>query len=372
MLIGDRAKYLLLISALSFAALLITHQGSIFLGLLRWSTATIRNTHVPLWIVNPLVEQPQEILPLLDTDLTLARSVEGVKWAVPVFYSIQQTRLQSGAFRPVELFGLDSATLIGAPAKMLEGNIEDIWQDGAVIMDEAGIEQFSRGREKPIAIGDYLDINDHEVQLVGICHSERSFFGYPHVYTTYDRAVQLTPARRKNLSFVLAAPEEGVDIQTLARRIETETGLKTFTEEEFFWSSIWWVVKNTGIPMSFGITIIMGFLVGVAVAGQTFYSFVLENLKHLGALKAMGASNSLLCRMLLLQAFLVGIVGYGIGVGLTSTFGHMAIQKAAIPFYMPYHVLVITFVAILLICFFASLLGIHKVRRYDAAEVFRG
>jgi putative ABC transport system permease protein len=300
------------------------------------------------------------------------RSVDGVQWAVPLYFSIQQARLQSGSFRPIQLFGLDSTSLIGGPTRMVKGNIEDIWQDGAVIIDEAGVDQLSAARGKKLEIGDRLEINDHEVHIVGICKAERSFFGYPYVYTNYERAVQLTPSRRKNLSFILVSPEERQNVKTLARHIETQTGLKVFTEEEFFWSTIGWVFKNTGIPMSFSITIIMGFLVGVAVAGQTFYSFVLENLKHLGALKAMGASNSLLCRMLLLQAFLVGIVGYGIGIGITSIFGHLAIQKETIPFFMPYQVLLITFVAIMMICIFAALLGINKVRKYDAAEVFRG
>jgi putative ABC transport system permease protein len=372
MLIGDRGKYLLLISAISFSSLLITHQGSIFLGLLRWTTATIRNTRAPLWIVDPLVEQPGEVLPLLDTDLTLVRSVEGVKWAAPLFFSIQQARLEGGSFKPIQLFGLDSATLIGSPTHLMSGNIEDLWQDGAVIIDEVALEQFSKGREKIIEIGDCLEINDHEVHIVGICKAERSFFGYPYVYTTYDQAVQLTPQRRKHLSFVLASPEESSNLQTVARRIENETGLKAFTEQEFFWSTIGWVFRNTGIPISFSITIIMGFLVGIAVAGQTFYSFVLENLRHLGALKAMGASNSLLSRMMILQAALVGLTGYGIGVGIASVFGHLAIEKETMPFFMPYHILLITFGAILTICIFAALLGINKVRKYDAAEVFRG
>lgn len=372
MLLGDRAKYLLLVSALSFAALLMTHQGSIFFGLLRWSTSTIRNTHVPLWVVDPLVQQPGEILPLLDTDLTLVRSVEGVQWAVPLYFSIQQARFEGSSFKPIQLFGLDTATLIGGPSRMVQGNIEDIWEDGAIIIDEMGIEHFSKDREKPLQIGDKLDINDHEVHLVGICKADRSFFGYPYVYTTFDRAVQLTPAKRKNLSFVLASPTPGMDLHVVARAIEKETGLKAFTEKEFFWSTINWVFKNTGIPFSFSLTIVMGFLVGIAVAGQTFYSFVLENLKHLGALKAMGASNKLLCQMLILQALFVGFIGFGIGIGLTSLFGHLALQKESIPFYMPYHILCVTFGTILFICSFAALIGINKVRKFDAAEVFRG
>ncbi len=372
MLMGDRAKYLLLVSALSFAALLMTHQGSIFFGLLRWSTATIRNTQTPLWIVDPLVEQPGEILPLLDTDLTRVRSIEGVEWAVPLYFSIQQARVGDGSFKGIQLMGLDATTLIGAPTRMITGSLEELWQDGTIVIDEVAIELFSKGRENPIGLGDFLTINDHEVRIVGICKAERSFFGYPYVYTTFSRAVQLTPKRRKNLAFILAAPQKDFDLTEVAREIEKNTGLKAFTEDEFFWSTIHWVFKNTGIPFSFTITIVMGFLVGVAVSGQTFYSFVLENLKHLGALKAMGASNGLLCRMLVLQALSVGFIGYGIGIGVTSIFGHLAISKDSFPFFMPYEILAITFIAVLSICTFSALLGINQVRKFDAAEVFRG
>lgn len=371
MLIGDRAKYLLLVSALSFSVLLMTHQCSVFFGLLRWSTATIRNMQVPLWIVDPLVEQPGEVLPLLNTDLARVRSIEGVKWAVPLFFSIQQARLDNGSFKSIQLFGLDTATLIGAPSRMIAGNLGDIWQDGAVIVDEVALEQFKIGG-RPIQIGDRLEVNDHEVRIVGICKSERSFFGYPYMYTTFDRAVQISPPKRKTLAFILASPEKLEQTDAVAEIISQETGLKAFTEETFFWSTINWVFKNTGIPFSFSITIIMGFLVGIAVSGQTFYSFILENLKHLGALKAMGASNGLLCRMLLLQAFFVGFIGYGIGVGITSIFGHMTMNKASFPFFMAHQVLIAIFCAVLSICMFSALLGINRVRKLDAAEVFRG
>jgi putative ABC transport system permease protein len=372
MLIGDRAKYLLLVSALSFSVLLMTHQCSVFFGLMRWSTATLRNIQAPIWVVDPLVEQPGEFLPLLQTDLPRVRSIEGVKWAVPLFSSIQQARLDDGAFKSIQLMGLDTATLIGAPTRMLEGSVENIWQDGGVIIDEVGVRHFSAGRDRPIGIGDRLDVNDHELRVVGICKVDPSFFGYPYVFTTYDRAVQITPAKRKNLAFILAAPNQDSELANTARQIEKETGLKAFTDEEFFWSTIGWVFKNTGIPFSFSITIIMGLLVGVAVSGQTFYSFILENLKYLGALKAMGASTALLCRMLILQAFLVGFIGFGIGVGISSIFGHLAIGKSGFPFFMPYQILIVPFAAVFCICTFSALLGISRVRKLDAAEVFRG
>jgi putative ABC transport system permease protein len=158
---------------------------------------------------------------------------------------------------------------------------------------------LSAGRSRPLDIGDSFEINDREARVVAICRTERHFFGYPYVFTTYDQALQFAPRQRKMLSMILAEPKAGISPESLAAEIQRETGLKAYTTPEFERATIAWIWKNTGIPMSFMTTIILGFVVGVAIAGQTFYSFVLENLRHLGALKAMGASNRLLAGMLL-------------------------------------------------------------------------
>lgn len=372
MLIGDRAKFLMLISALTIASLLMTQQTAVFLGLMRWTTANLRNTQAAIWVVDPKVEQLNEVKPMRDTDLARVRSVDGVKWAVPLYQSIQQARLSDGRFKSIIFVGLDSTTLIGAPPVMIQGKISDLWMSKSIIIDELGVERFSIDPKHPIGVGDSIEINDNEGRIVGICKTDRSFFGYPYVYTTYERAIEFAPKQRKNLSFVLVEPLEGENPVDLARRIEKQTGLKAYTNDEFFWSTIWWFIRNTGIPVSFGITILLGFVVGAAVCGQTFYMFILENLKYLGALKAMGASTSLITRMVLLQAFLVGFIGYGLGVGLASIFGIIALVNKQPPFYLPYSVLFITFLAILFICFLSASFGIRKIRKLEAAEVFRG
>lgn len=371
MLLGDRGKYLMLVSVLTFATLLMTQQSGVFIGLMRWTTATLRNTNVPVWVVDPNVEQVNEVKPLRDTDLARVRSVSGVSWALPLYFSLQQARLYNGKFKSIQLFGVDSATLIGTPPVMLKGRLEDLWKSGAVIVDESGIEKLNVGSAVKLDVGDTFDINDHEARIVGICKAEQSFFGYPFVYTTYERALEFVPKTRRNLSFIIVQPIEGADHKELVDRIQSTTGLKAITQEDFFWSTIRWFVRNTGIPISFGTTIVLGFIVGIAVSGQTFYTFILENLGNLGALKAMGASNKLLRRMLLLQAALAGMLGYGIGIGLASMFGLLALNKGQPPFYMPYQVPLFTFFAIFFICGFSAYLGIRKVAKLEAAEVFR-
>ena len=372
MLIGDRAKYIMLLSGLTFASLLMMQQCAVFFGLLMWTTSHLRNMRAAIWVADPKVEQVNEIKSMRDTDVSRVRSVQGVAWAMPLFCSIQQTKLQNGNFKPVMLVGIDSATLVGRPPILLKGRIEDLRLPNSVIIDDLAVKRLGIGRPRPLDVGDTFEINDKEARIVGICKADRHFFGYPYIYSTYDQALLFAPKQRKMLSLVLVEPAPGWTREQVARQIERETQLKAFTEHEFFWDTIWWYFKNTGIPTSFGTTIILGFIVGIAVSGQTFYTFVLENLRHIGALKAMGASDGLISRMLLVQALTVGVIGYGLGSGLAALFGYAVIDKGMPPFAMPYQLPLFTFVMILCICIFAALLGILKVRKLEPAMVFRG
>ncbi|HSH95770.1 MAG TPA: FtsX-like permease family protein [Roseimicrobium sp.] len=372
MLLGDRAKYIMLISGLTFATLLMTQQAGVFVGILGWTKGNLKNMRAPIWVVDPKVEQVNEVKPMRDTDVSRVRSVPGVAWAVPMYWGILQARLVDGTFKPVQIVGLDNATMVGRPGTMLKGRIEDLRLPNSVIVDQLAIERLSVGRPRPITVGDIFEMNDKEARIVGICKADMSFFGYPYVFTTYEQALQFAPKQRKMLSYILAHPSDGWTAEQTAQSIRTETGLGAFTEERFGTSTIAWYFRNTGIPISFMMTIMLGFIVGIAVAGQTFYSFILENLRHFGALKAMGASDGLLTRMVLLQAFTVGLIGYGIGLGLTAAIGAMFLRKGMPPFDLPWQLPALTLGAILIICTFASLLGVRKVRKLEPAVVFRG
>ncbi|MCC7375487.1 MAG: FtsX-like permease family protein [Verrucomicrobiales bacterium] len=372
MLFADRGKYVMLLSGLVFATLLMTQQAGVFVGILEWTKGNLKNMRAPIWVVDPKVEQVNEVKALRDTDVTRVRSVPGVAWAVPMYWGILQARLIDGTFKPVQLVGLDNATMVGRPSQIVAGRIEDLRLPNAVIIDELAIERLSRGRPRPIGLGDIFEMNDKEARIVGICRTEKSFFGYPYIFSTYDQALQFAPKVRKMLSYILVAPKEGRSIAEVVANIRSETGLMAYSEEHFGISTVRWFFRNTGIPTSFGMTIVLGFIVGVAVAGQTFYAFILENLRHFGALKAMGASDGLLTRLVLLQAFAVGAIGYGIGLGVTVLIGSMFLKKGMPPFSLPWFIPVATLGAILFICAIAAAFGIRKIRQLEPAIVFRG
>ncbi len=372
MLLGDRSKYLMLVGGLTFSALLMTQQTAVFQGLLSWTTSHLRNMRASVWVVEARVEQVNETKALRDTDVNRVRSVRGVDYAVPMFQGVLKARASDGSDKQIQLIGLHGGSLVGRPPVVLRGRLEDLRLANTVVLDEVSAERLAAGRGRPLDIGDSFEINDREARVVAICRTERHFFGYPYVFCSYDQALQFAPRQRKMLSMILAEPKPGITPEKIAESIRRETGLNAYTTPEFERATNAWIWKNTGIPASFMTTIILGFVVGVAIAGQTFYSFVLENLRHLGALKAMGASNRLLSGMLMFQALTVGLIGYGIGLGLTAVFGLAVLPIGQPPFLLQPSSMVRTLVAILIICTLAALFGIRKVAKLEPAVVFRG
>ena len=379
MLFGDTGKYLMLVAGLVFATFLMAQQAAVFCGLMSWTTATLKNVPAPIWVVEKKVEQVNETNPLLDTDVARVRSVDSVAWASPIYSGIQRVRLANGNFKMIQLVGIDATTLAGAPVKLLEGRLEDLRLPHAVIIDDLGVKRLANVRGDKVKVGDVFELNDQEARVVGIADAMMSFTGGPYVWTTYERALQYTPPQRKMLSAVIAAPKPGFTEEQVIADVERETGLKAFSnrgfsdsDKDFNTSTIWWYVRNTGIPISFGITVVVGFVVGMAISCQTFYTFVMEHMKHLGALKAMGASNFKLCLMLVTQAFTVGLVGYGIGLFFTAGFARVALKNEQPPFYMPEIVPWAVLGVILFICSLSALMGIWRVSRLEPAMVFRG
>jgi putative ABC transport system permease protein len=378
MLVGDRAKYLGIIMGLTFASLLITQQAAIFLGLMTRTFGAITDLSQPdIWVMDKKVQFIDDIKPLQDTTLFRVRGIAGVQWAVPLYKGLLKARLDNGNFQTCNVFGLDDATLIGGPPTMIQGQLADLRRSEAVIIDDVGAagklaKVSADGKTStPLKIGDTLELNDHRAVVVGICRVSRTFQSQPVVYTTYSRATLFAPRERKLLSFVLVKANDGVDRNALCERITEVTGLAAYTREGFKTLTWKYFAKYTGIPINFGISVMLGFIVGTAIAGQTFYNFTLDNLRHFGALKAMGTSNGVLLRMILLQAITVGVIGYGLGVGLASGFGFMA-RNSELAFLLPWQLLAVAAGAVMLICVASSMLSIHKVIKLEPAIVFKG
>ena len=378
MLVGDRAKYIGIIIGLTFASLLITQQSAIFVGIMTRTFSFLTDVGLPdIWVVDPQVQYIEDIKPLRDTEVLRVRGIEGLEWAVPLYKGSLDARLANGTFQSCVLVGLDDETLIGGPPKMLAGKLSYLRQSDAVIVDVVGAEGklakiLPNGRRVALQIGDEMELNDNRAVVVGICEITKTFQANPVIYTTYSRATTFAPQERKMLSFVVAKAKPGQDLPALCERIHQLTGLKAYTPDEFKRLTFFYFLKYTGMPINFLTAVVLGFLVGITIAGQTFYNFTLDNLRYFGTLKAMGTTNRTLLRMILLQALMVGAIGYGLGVGVASVWGTMLSGRTQIAFRLPWQLLLISAAAVLMICLTSAAFSIRKVMRLEPAAVFRG
>ncbi len=371
MLTGDRTKYLGIVFGVAFGSVLIAHQTSIFVSLMKRTGSQILDITEPdIWVMDKELQSVDEVRTLPETDVYRVRGVPGVEWAVRLFKGQVTARTPGGIYRQCILMGLDDATLIGAPRTMLLGTLADLRRPDALIVDAAGYSYLFPG--EPLELGKTIEINDHRGVIVGVCETSPPFITFPIVFARYSTATLVAPKERNTLGFVLAKAVPGQSIPELCRRIEATTELKAMSQLEFVWLTVGYYIKTTGIPVNFGITVMLGFVVGTAIAGQTFYLFTIENLKQFGNLKAMGVSNERIVGMILFQGAIVGVIGFGIGMGLSAAFFEGTKDIVHLKgFAMPWQVMAMTAVTVIIIVGLASLLSIRKVLVLEPAVVFK-
>ena len=278
-----------------------------------------------------------------------------------------------GSFKQFIILGLDDETLVGAPPKLVVGSLGDLRQPDAVIIDEIGFNYLWPGQ--PLHVGQTFEMNDHRAHIVGICKASPTFQTFPIIYTRYSLALNFAPQERRVLSFVLAKAAPGLSTAEVCDRIEEQhPELQALSNDGFAWMTICYYMRRTGIPINFGTTVLLGFIIGAAIAGQTFYLFTVGNLKQFGVLKAMGTSNLRIVGMVLIQGAYVGVIGYCLGLGAASLIDLiLKMRMTDIPpiSYMAWPIPVGTAVAVVLIVMGTTVFSLRRVLVLEPASVFR-
>ena len=376
MLIEDRSKFVGMILSLSLSSIIIIQQDAIFNGIMKRTYSMITDTPQPdIWVMDANTKYVDDITPLRDTDLSRIRSIEGVKWAVPFFKGTIRARLPNGHFETCVLIGIDDATLIGGPHTLVEGSLSALRYPDAVIINRAGAKEklvIKKPNQPPIPlrVGDSLELNDRQATVVGICDATRPFHSQPIIYTTYNRALRYVPSERKQLSYILVKSDDTLPPKALCERIQRLTPFDAHTKDDFKAMTKNYYMRNTGMPINFGIAMLLGLLVGAAIAGQIFYSFISDNLKYLALFAAMGASRWLLAKMAILQALWVAFIGWGLGSGSSAALGFLA-RKTEISYLLTWELFLGTGIAIFVICTIALLISIGQIFKIQLWTMFK-
>ncbi len=368
LLVNDKAKFSALIVGITFAVFLMVQMTSMFAGVLSRSSATVLNIGASMWVMDPSVQTIANSVGMPDYVLDYVRSVPGVRFAVPLYYGAALLKLPSGLYQTATVLGLDDTTLFGRPA-LIKGRIEDIYAENSFIAVHDP--EFPK-LENP-TLGTRFELNDHRAIITGIAKvASPGLFGVPTLYTTYERALQYVPNPRFTISYILVEPKSSASILAIKKAV-ARLGYRAMTADEFIQMISDFYKYQTGIGINIFVMTIMSFIVGLSISGQTFYTFILENMEKFGALKAIGATNRQLVAMILFQSGFTSLTGYGLGVGLCSLI--IGIAKLRLPDYaskITYFNLSLAFLMALVIAAISSYVGVRRVLRIEPFDIFRG
>ncbi|HUM17137.1 MAG TPA: ABC transporter permease [Candidatus Nitrosotalea sp.] len=368
LLVNDRAKFAGLLTGVAFAVFLMIEMTSMFAGILSKASATIINIGATVWVMDRAVNTPANSIPMPDYVLDAVRSIDGVKYAVPLYSGVGLVKLRSGTYQSVTVLGLDDTSLFGRP-ELLQGNIQDIYAENGFIAIKD--EEFGK-LESPL-LGTDFEINDNRAVVIGIGRVASSgLFGMPTLYTTFNRAIQYIPSMRYTISYILVEPKTPAAIPYIKQQV-TALGYDALTKEDFMTRTSNFYKYQTGLGTNILLMTAISFLVGLSISGQTFYTFILENLDKFGALKAIGAKGRDLVVMILFQAGFTALIGYGLGIGLCALL--ITLAKFRLPDYaslITFANLGLAFVMVLVIAAVSGYVAVRKVLKIDPFDIFRG
>ncbi|HLP83060.1 MAG TPA: ABC transporter permease [Phycisphaerales bacterium] len=372
-LMHDTAKYLALILGIAFATLLIGQQSAIFHSVVQSSAREILEaSEADIWVMKPSVETLDQTDPMAELAVNRVRSVEGVAWAVPYYQAIAQLKTADGRSKSVTIIGVDESSLVSAPRSMLMGSLADLARPDAIVIDAAGFSTIFP--DAPLDTGAVVEIGQRRAQIVGISHVGPSWSGLPRVHARRALAVEMARETINPVSYILARAESGRSAEDVARAITHATALQAHSSNGFRAQTQDWIIKYSGVAENFGITILMGVVIGIAIVGQTFYMFSVENLRQFAALKAIGVANHRILAMICTQALFVSVVGFCIGIGIASLF--FAIFSPQLTgglrgMFMHPAIFAGTGVFIILITLVSCVISVRRVLTVDPAIVFR-
>jgi len=368
LLVNDTAKFTALLIGITFAVFLMMMMTAMFAGILNRAYSTVTNIGAEMWVMDPAVNTATSAIPMPDYLLDAVRSMEGVDFAVPLFMGGALVKLEDGTYQAVNVVGLDDDSLFGRP-ELEQGNIQDIYDDNTFFaVDDAEFPKLENPR-----VGTSFELNDHRGTIVGIARvAANGLNGVPTLYTTYNRAIEYIPSTRFTISYILVRPKSAAAVAGIKRQV-AKLGFVAFTKDEFNKRITDFYTYQTGIGTNILLMTVISFIVGLSISGQTFYTFILENLEKFGALKAIGAKGRELVYMILFMAAFTALTGYGLGVGMVTLV--IWIARSRMPNYaamITYGNLTMAFGMVILIAGISSYVGVRKVLKIEPFDIFRG
>ncbi|MBN2021384.1 MAG: FtsX-like permease family protein [Pirellulales bacterium] len=365
-LIADRGKLLTALVGVIFSIVLVNVQGGLFVGLIRKAGLLVDQGEADIWVGHKRMHNVDFARDVPRRWVHRIRTVPGVRRAEPYLVGFADMTLPSGGFEQVLIVGVDRVSLLGGAWNLTRGSAEAILQTDGVILDECESEKLEHPR-----MGDVRELNGRRARIVAMSNGIMGFLVTPYVFTTYERAAEYIGKEPDACSYFLVQTEPGADVAQVCAGIrQVAPRLEAFSRNEYSRISIDYWMTRTGLGISFGAATLLGLLVGMIMVAQTLYALVLDRLGEFGTLKAIGATERQVYSILLIQAFIMALVGSILGLGIVSGIQYFYSTPQA-PIMVPWGLSLGSCVLVLAICLVSSLLPYYRIRKLDPMMVLQ-
>jgi putative ABC transport system permease protein len=366
-LFHDRVRLIVTLTGIVFAVVLIAVQAGLFIGFMSISSNVVDNSQADLWVASKDVKHIEMAVPFSERKLYQILAVPGVESAHKYIVQFSYWRRPDGSSESTEVIGFDIDAKIGGPWNLVAGNIEDLKRDDTIIIDRLYCEKLGVTH-----LGQSVEIMDRRARIVGFTEGIRTFTTAPIVFTSFKNALNYGRLREDQTYYILVKAKPGVDLQILKKELEAKVkDVSVFTNAEFSRNNQLYWIFGTGAGITVIIAAFLGLIVGIVVVAQTIYSATIDHLREFGTLKAMGASNGYIYRVIIKQATISAIIGYILSMIISFTVVHMS-KGGGAAIILPWQVSIALFLLTVLMCISASIVSISKITRIDPAMVFKG
>ncbi len=367
-LLYDKVRSLITLLGVVFAVGLIFNQLGIFLGLMETSSVIIDHTPGDIWVTSKNSKNFDFSQPFPEYIYNHTIADPGIQSADKLIVAWGIIRQKEGGTEQVEIVGFNPDSGDGGPWEMMAGDPRRLKNGNFAIVDESAMKRLGK-----IQVGEYRDVLSHRLQIVGISRGVKSFTTAPILFTSFVLAQRLVPYMGSDSTvFVVAKVKPGVPVEQVIARLRGRLkGVDVFTHADFSMKTRKYWAIETGVGFSFMLTIVISFLVGMLIVGQTIYNSTMEHIREFGTLKALGANNSDIYRIIFSQAMINAILGYIVSLLITVAtvkFYELGGMVMVVRGWVNFLVLGLT----LLMCLSAAFVSVRRIKNIDPAILFRG
>lgn len=366
-LLHDRSKLLIGVAGVVFSLVLVNMQGGLYLGLMRKASVLVDHCEADLWVTHQQVENVDLARDIPESWIQRLRGIPGLACAKPYLVGKGTASLTNGHMEDVWVIGSDPEMMLGSAWGFTAGSRHDLRRPSGVSFDEVDSTKLGNPH-----VGDWLEVNGQRTHIVARTSGITGFITMPYLFATYDTARRLSRTPDGACSFILIKVRPEADAVEVRRAIERRVpDAGVYSPAEFARVSQDYWMKRTGIGISFGASTLLGLLVGLTVVGQSLYALALNHIEDYATLKVLGAEDSAVCRVILMQSLVIWGAGSVIGtliVLVIRASWHSALAPVEIPLLLAGGAVILN----LLICLTASLIPYWRIRRIDPAMILTG